>query len=464
MALFKLSRPRVLAYLAFEMAIVMAVILGLAWGTGMLRAELAHESVLSTTILLLGALFCGALAWAQTANLGDDGTLIREQVVFALVSLALGMVSFSAMRLFSTSSDPRLAEWVALECVVAIPLVVAAWRWISIRYNVFNALRERVLILGSEENACKVCRWLIADHSYEFGVIGFADTDASRVGTVLAMGARIQTDFASLGSFAPPRVDRVVVALDEKRGSLPVRELMKLRLRGIEIEDATSLFERIAGKIAVETMLPSWLIFSDGFKINRLRQAQKRAADIVLSLTLLVLGFPLMLLAALAVRLDSPGPVLYRQDRLGLGGEEFLLMKFRSMRVGAEAKSGPTWAAKFDPRVTRVGKIMRKLRIDELPQLFNVLRGEMSFVGPRPERQHFVTQLEKEIPYYALRMTARPGLTGWAQVKHGYADSAEDALEKLKYDLYYIKNSNFWLDLWIVLKTVRVVLAGSGAQ
>ena len=371
---------------------------------------------------------------------------------------------FAALRLFSTAHSPRLAEWVALECMVAVPLVVTAWRWLSIRFNMFNALRERVLILGTGETACKVCRWLVADHSYEYGVIGFADSDDSRVGTVLAMGARIQTGFASLTAFAPSRIDRVIVALDEKRGMLPVRELMTLRMRGIEVEDATTLFERIAGKIAVETMLPSWLIFSEGFKVNRLRQFMKRVTDIVLSVTLLILTFPLMLFTALLVKLDSPGPVLYRLDRLGLGAEVFMLMKFRSMRVGAEAKSGPTWAAKFDPRVTRVGKVLRKLRIDELPQLFNLLRGEMSFVGPRPERRHFVDQLEKEIPYYALRMTARPGLTGWAQVVHGYADSAEDALEKLKFDLYYIKNTNLWLDLWIVLKTVRVVLQGSGAH
>lgn len=464
MALFKVSRPRVLAYLALEMGLVAAVIVGLAQATGLLFSDLEHESAVSTSILSLGLLYCAALAWTQSSNLGDDGSLLRELVVFAIVSLALGVVSFSAMRLYSTHGDPRLAEWVALECIVAVPIVVAAWRWLSVRYNVFNSFRERVLILGTDESASKVCRWLVADHSHEFGVIGFADTDDSRIGTVLAMGARIQTDYASLPTFAPPRVDRVVVALDEKRGRLPVRELMELRLRGIEIEDATTLFERVAGKIAVETMLPSWLIFSEGFKVNRLRQAQKRLVDLVLSLTLLVLTFPLMLLTALLVRLDSPGPILYRQDRLGLGGREFMLMKFRSMRVGAESKSGPMWAAKFDPRVTRVGKVLRKLRIDELPQLFNVLRGEMSFVGPRPERRHFVTQLEKEIPYYALRMTARPGLTGWAQVMHGYADSAEDAMEKLKYDLYYIKNCNVWLDLWIVLKTVRVVLAGSGAH
>jgi sugar transferase (PEP-CTERM system associated) len=341
---------------------------------------------------------------------------------------------------------------------------VAAWRWLSIRHNVFNAMRERVLILGTGETARKVCRWIVADHSGEYGVTGFVDEGESRLGTVLAMGVRIQTSHDTLGHFCPPRVDRVIVALDEKRGRLPVRQLMELRLRGIEIEEATSFFERISGKIAVETMLPSWLIFSEGFKTTKLKLALKRVVDVANAVGLLLLTMPVTILTALLIRLDSPGPVLYRQERHGRNGQPFEVLKFRSMKHGAELKSGPTWAKKYDPRITRVGKVIRKLRIDELPQLINVLRGEMSFVGPRPEREHFVKQLEKTVPYYGLRMIVRPGVTGWAQVEHGYADSEEDALEKLKYDLYYIKNSNIFLDLWIVLKTVRVVLLGRGAQ
>jgi sugar transferase (PEP-CTERM system associated) len=278
------------------------------------------------------------------------------------------------------------------------------------------------------------------------------------------MGVRIQTSYASLPSFCPARVDRVIVALGEKRGLLPVRQLMELRLRGIEIEDATSFIERIGGKIAVETMLPSWLVFSEGFKTTRLKMAFKRLVDIGHAVVLLLPALPVMGLAALVIRLDSPGPVLYRQERMGQHGRRFQVLKLRSMKHGAERKTGPTWAAKYDPRVTRVGMVLRKLRVDELPQLFNVLRGEMSFVGPRPEREHFVRQLEEKIPYFGLRTIMRPGLTGWAQVQAGYADSAEDTLEKLKHDLYYVKNHNLLLDLWIVLKTVRVVLFGRGAQ
>jgi len=282
-------------------------------------------------------------------------------------------------------------------------------------------------------------------------------------GEVLTMRTRIQTDYESLPRFCERRVDRVIVALDEKRGKLPVRSLMELRLRGIEVEDATTFFERVSGKIAVETMLPSWLIFSEGFRSSQLRRAIKRLIDLLASVVLLVLTAPLMMLTALAVKATSRGPALYRQSRLGLNGQEFQLLKFRSMRQDAES-GGPSWATRNDPRVTAIGRFLRLVRIDELPQLLNVLRGEMSFVGPRPERAHFVRQLAMKIPYYGLRMTVRPGLTGWAQVRYGYGATDEDALEKLKYDLYYIKNASALFDLWIMVKTIRVVLAGSGAR
>jgi sugar transferase (PEP-CTERM system associated) len=463
MSPFRITRPRVVAHFALELTLVLGVVGALAMLT-LLALSGGVESVPTRSILIVGGLFGLALVGTQSANLGDEGGILREILVFGIVSLALGLLCYGTLRLFWAGERPPLAALLALEGSVAVPLAVAAWRWTSVRYNLLGGLRERVLILGTGETARKVCRWIVTDHADSYGVIGFADEDASRLGTVLAMGVRIQTDHESLGQFCPSRVDRVIVALDEKRGRLPVRRLMELRLRGIEIEDAPSFFERISGKIAVETMLPSWLIFSEGFKRTRVKLIAKRLADIALSSLLLLLTFPIMLFVAAAIRLDSPGPVLFRQDRQGRHGRNFEVLKFRSMKHGAERKSGPTWATRYDPRVTRIGRVIRKLRVDELPQLWNVLRGEMSFVGPRPEREHFVRQLEKSIPYYGLRMIVRPGITGWAQVQHGYADSVEDALEKLKYDLYYIKNNNLLLDFWIVLKTVRVVLAGSGAQ
>ncbi len=239
---------------------------------------------------------------------------------------------------------------------------------------------------------------------------------------------------------------------------------MELRLRGLEIEEATSFVERVSGRISVESMLPSWLIFSEGFRTSPLRSFLKRASDIFNSIALLILTSPLMLLVPILIKLTSRGPVLYRQKRLGMNGVEFDVLKFRSMHLDAEGAGGPQWASENDPRVTAVGRIIRSLRIDELPQLFNVLRGEMSFVGPRPERAHFILELERRLPYYTLRMTVRPGLSGWAQVEYGYGATEDDALEKLKYDLYYIKNANLLFDLWIALKTIKVVLSGRGAR
>ena len=463
MAPFRIARPKFLAYFALELGLIVAVVGGLAQLTLLLAPDLVGPRV-APPVLAISALFCIVLFGMQWVNLGDDGSLLREIVIFSTVSFILGIACFSVIWVLFGAQYRQLPAVLALEGAIAVPAAVAVWRWLSVRFNVFNAIREKVLILGVGETAREVCRLIVANHSSEYGVVGFVDANEDRAGTVLAMGVRIQTGYDSLAGFCPHRADRVIVALDEKRGELPVRQLMELRLLGIEIEEATSFFERISGKIAVETMLPSWLIFSEGFKTTRLKMYLKRAVDIALSLALLVPTAPLMLLTAILIKLDSRGPALYRQSRLGRDRREFELLKFRSMRHDAESQSGPAWTAKHDPRITRVGWLLRKLRIDELPQLINVLRGEMSFVGPRPERDHFVSQLEETVPYYGLRMIVRPGITGWAQVQFGYGATEEESLEKLKYDLYYIKNSNLLLDLWIVLKTVKVVLLGKGAR
>lgn len=464
MALFRMIRPRFLVYFAFELGLILAVMFGLASLTLLLAPQVPQpESGQLIPVFLISGLFCAAVLSTQWVSLGDSGNLRRELFLATFISLLLGLVAFSVIWVLFPNKRP-LPGLLALEGAVAVPGAVALWRWLSRRLDVLNALRERLLIVGTGEMARQVCRWVVTHQSSEYAVTGFADHDDKQTGTILAMGVRVQTDYASLGRFCPGRVDRVLVALEEKRGELPVLPLMELRLRGIEIEEATTFLERISGRISVETMLPSWLIFSEGFKSTPLRAFMKRAVDLVLSTTLLIVTAPLIALTALLVRLDSRGPVLYRQDRLGRDGRRIKLLKFRSMKHRAESESGPMWTIKHDPRITRVGRLIRKLRIDELPQLINVLRGEMSFVGPRPEREHFVRQLEQKIPYYGLRMTVRPGITGWAQVEYGYGSTEEDALEKLKYDLYYIKNSNFLLDLWIVAKTFKVVLFGKGAR
>jgi sugar transferase (PEP-CTERM system associated) len=254
----------------------------------------------------------------------------------------------------------------------------------------------------------------------------------------------------------------VVVGLANARGQLPMGKLLDLKLAGVSFDHLATVYEQYTGKIAVENLRPSWLIFSEGFKKTRLQSAVKRLVDIALAVTGLVLGAPFFVLTALLVKATSPGPVLYRQQRVGQHGREFTIYKFRSMRADAEAASGAVWAQQNDARVTPVGKFLRKSRLDELPQLWNILRGDMSFVGPRPERPEFVRQLTEQIPYYGQRHVVRPGLTGWAQVKYPYGSTVEDALEKLQYELFYIKHMSVGFDVFIVLKTVKTVLLRKG--
>ncbi len=462
MSVIRLTRPRLWASFVLEGGLIFGVLYVLAAlnaGYATSQTMVVPESYVALTSLI----FLGCLVGTRRAILGEEANLRREVVILALLSGVLGTLSLLGLVAYF-GSNQRLPALITLEGAVAVPAAVAVWRYVAIRFEVLDGYRERILIVGTGEIARKSARWISEHLKGDYKLVGFADGDGSRVGEIIAMGMRVQTDYASMSGFCLRRVERILVALDEKRGRLPIQPLMEIRLRGVEIEDATSFFERTSGKIAVETMLPSWLIFSEGFKTSSLRIAAKRLTDVLLSSALLGVSLPVMVFVALAVKLDSRGPVLYRQHRMGLDGHEFDILKFRSMVDGAERGSGPTWAGSNDSRVTRVGRVIRKLRLDELPQLINVLRGEMSFVGPRPERRHFVEQLEKEIPYYRLRMVVRPGITGWAQVQYRYGATVEDALEKLKYDLFYIKNCNPLFDVWIVLKTIKVVLLGSGAR
>jgi sugar transferase (PEP-CTERM system associated) len=461
MAPFRLARPRIISYLILEGALIFAVLYGLALLVPLISPAGAQVDFF-LPVLLVGSTFTVLLLLTQYGTPGDQANLTSEIVVFSVLSLALGAVGVGASWLFF-GQNMAFSTFVGAGAV-AVPVAVSLWRWASVHFSMLNATRENVVIVGTGVVAQQVCQLISAEFLTEYALLGFADETDERIGSVVSMGSRVQTDFNRLPEFAAQRADRVIVALDEKRGKLPVRQLMELRLRGLEIEDATSFIERVCGKISVESMLPSWLIFSDGFRTSLLRSFLKRLTDITHSLATLIVTSPVMLVTAVAIRVTSPGPILYRQKRLGMNGHEFEVLKFRSMRQDAEGLSGPQWASENDPRVTFVGRVIRATRIDELPQLINILRGDMSFVGPRPERAHFVRQLERRLPYYTLRMTVRPGLTGWAQVEYGYGATEEDALEKLKYDLYYIKNSNVFFDLWIVIKTTKVVLSAWGAR
>lgn len=256
----------------------------------------------------------------------------------------------------------------------------------------------------------------------------------------------------------------VIVALDERRGVFPYKELLDCKIKGIHIIDGESFYERITGKLLVEKINPSWLIFSDGFVKSRISKVTKRLVGVLLSTVMLIVFSPLILVVAVAIKLDSRGSAFFSQERLGEYGKVFAMHKFRSMDADAEKESGPVWAEEDDIRITRVGRIIRKLRIDEIPQLWNVFKGDMSFVGPRPERPFFVEKLKEIIPYYNERLSVKPGVTGWAQIKYAYSSSEEEALEKLKYDLYYIKNMSIVMDLIIIFHTVKIVLLGRGSR
>jgi sugar transferase (PEP-CTERM system associated) len=261
------------------------------------------------------------------------------------------------------------------------------------------------------------------------------------------------------------RVHEIVVAMREQRGGkIPLKDLLSCRLQGVAVTDLTAVFERVSGAVRVESLKASWLIYGNGFQQGWVRRTVKRAFDVAAATALLVASAPIMLAAAVAIFLESGRPILLRQERIGLGRRAFPLLKFRSMRIDAERDGVPRWAVASDPRVTRIGRVMRATRIDELPQIFNILRGEMSFVGPRPERPFFVAQLTEQLPFYTVRHTVKPGLTGWAQVQYRYGASVEDAMHKLEYDLYYVKNHSLLLDLIVLLRTVRVVVLGEGAR
>jgi sugar transferase (PEP-CTERM system associated) len=451
-----------MASLVLESGLVFGVLYLLASLNGQMTPQLAGGFP-QGYVALTGFVFMGCLVGTRRAILGDEANLRREVVLLGLLSLGMGGLSLLGMLAYF-GSGLRLPALLMLQGAIAVPATVAVWRYVAIRFEILDGYRERVLIVGTGQMARQSARWIAQNLKGDYKLVGFADEDGTRLGEIMAVGARIQTGFDTMAEYCGSHADRIIVALDEKRGKLPIKPLMELRLSGVEIEDATSFFERTSGKIAVETMLPSWLIFSDGFRTSSMRIAAKRLTDVALSSLMLLFTAPLMLLVAAAIRVDSHGRALYRQRRMGLNGREFDILKFRSMVQDAEKHSGPTWAGQNDARITRVGRVIRTLRIDELPQLINVLKGEMSFVGPRPERRHFVEQLENEIPYYRLRMTVRPGITGWAQVQYGYGATVEDSLEKLKFDLFYIKNCNLLFDLWIVLRTIKVVLLGSGAR
>lgn len=380
---------------------------------------------------------------------------------------ALLFATLSLMILFYWVPQLGIGRGVFFVNMVAAGTVIAVWRlvitWAGASPNL--SVRERVLILGSGSQAIEVARATLERKSSGFHIIGFVDDRPELLGKSLINPSLIGLTGDLSRLVRQHRVDRIVVAIEDRRGNFPTEELLNLRLGGrVLVEESACYYERLTGKVRTELLRPSWLIFSRGGRCAGVWRRVRRLTNALVAAFGFVLSLPVMLLVAIAVKLDSRGPVFYTQARVGRNGRLFKIIKFRSMKAGAERDSGPVWADVGDPRVTRVGRVIRKLRLDELPQFVNVMRGDMCFIGPRPERPEFVELLERMVPYYSQRHLIEPGLTGWAQIKYPYGASVDDAIEKLQYDLYYIKNRSLALDTAILFETVKIVLFGRGAR
>jgi sugar transferase (PEP-CTERM system associated) len=379
--------------------------------------------------------------WEQT---------FRLLLVLGLVALALSAVGF-VFPSFMPGNGSALAGLIIL--TFTLFCWRAAYSWLVKK----PFLRERVYVLGTGERAQRLLNGLRQRAELGVEVVGWT-------GNIEGELTRETVAAHLLGLAQQNGVHRVIVAMPDRRNTLPVEELLDLRLAGVKVEEATSWLEKITGRIEVEQLYPSWLIFADGFRFSSGFIILRRLFSTLVAAAGLLLALPLLPFVMLAVKLDSKGPVFYRQKRVGVGGSQFYCYKFRTMRQDAEADTGATWATDDDPRITRAGAFLRTSRLDEIPQLWCVLKGDMAFVGPRPERPEFVEWLSKEIPYYGVRHAVRPGITGWAQVQYKYGNTLQDAREKLQYDLFYIKNASLGLDMLIMFQTIKIVLLGRGAQ
>jgi sugar transferase (PEP-CTERM system associated) len=385
------------------------------------------------------------------------------QMVRQIVGFVLG--GFGLFVMYYVLPQAYVGRGVLFIALVLGFVAVAVFRTLFLRLVDAKVFQRRVLVLGAGERAEQIhSRMRRQSDRRGFNVLGFV----SRQGEAHSVPAEhlLTLDVPLHVWVQREQVDEIVVGVDDRRGGLPMEDLLECRQLGIAVTDLTTFFERESGRVQLSLTDPSWLVFSGGFDATPLRQLSKRCFDLAIATLVLLLTWPLMVLVALAIRLESGSgqPILYRQERVGVRGKTFHLIKFRSMRTDAEMDGVARWASKDDDRVTRVGRITRKVRLDELPQLWNVLKGEMSFIGPRPERPQFVADLGEKIRYYSLRHCLKPGLAGWAQLRYPYGASEADAVEKLKYDLYYVKNHNLLFDLLILIQTVEVVLFGRGAR
>ncbi len=461
--------------------------------------RIGSHQVPARTLLLIGVdsvacaiilVFASALrlGTSLSAELNDASYWARIALVVVVCETSLYFTDLYDFRVVRRRTDllARMTQAVGAACVLlsiiyflapgaslgrgitvlASPLILVfllGWRLSANATNLLARGNERILIVGTGDTGVSLVKHILRHPEYNMKVVGFLDESGMDIGKSLVNPKIIGATADVQEIVRVEKIDRVILSLKERRGSTPLRELLQLKFAGVGVEDVHNCFERLSGRIALEHLSPSWLILSDGFKKSPWLRASKRVIDILASSVLLVLSAPILPLVALAIYLESGAPIFFRQTRVGYKGREFELIKFRSMVQDAE-KDGPQWATRQDSRVTKVGKFIRKARLDELPQLFNVLRGEMSLVGPRPERPIFCQMLEEKIPYFNLRHSARPGLTGWAQVRFRYGSTIDDSKDKLELDLFYLKNLSLVVDCAILFETIKVVFLRRGAH
>jgi sugar transferase (PEP-CTERM system associated) len=454
---------RTLLLIGCEAALILGAVLLAVWirlGQDAITLMLFNQGLLKALLITASCQFC-----LYYADLYDLRIVADRRELFVRTLQALGATSLIVAAFYFWFPQLILGRGVFIIAAGLVVFITIGWRMAFEWATKLARPRERLLLVGTNEAAIRLARELY-DRRTELGVaiVGFVDVDVTRVGAELVNPGIIGSidDIPEL--IKTHDVDRVVVSLTDARGKLPMDRLLDMRMAGVSFAQLPSVYEEYTGKIAIDNLRPSWLIFSDGFAKVRGFGGVARVLDLAGAAAVFLVTLPLVLVAAILIKLTSKGPALYRQQRVGLNGRVFTIYKFRSMRADAEAETGAVWATPgHDPRVTRVGGWLRRSRIDELPQLWNVLRGDMSLVGPRPERPEFVQRLTEQIPFYGQRHVVRPGLTGWAQVRYAYGASVEDAMEKLQYDLYYIKNRSIALNLFIIFETLKTVVTRSGS-
>ncbi|ONF95840.1 TIGR03013 family XrtA/PEP-CTERM system glycosyltransferase [Sphingomonas jeddahensis] len=459
--IFKHYVPNAVALLGLIDVVILLVAAELGWQLRAWQIDMAPEPIWTRLPQL--ATFAVPLEIAMVAvgaYQADVLVSVRQAVMRLMVAVSLGVIFLSLLFFFF----PSVTFWrSSLFYAMLFSIVgLVAVRLLFGRMLGGERFRRRIIVLGAGSRAARLGT-LERANGASFLIAGYV---AMGEPAIAVDGAVARADIPNLAAFVVEREAlEVVLAIEERRNALPLKDLLRIKTTGVHVSEYSTFLERETGRIDLASVNPSWLIFSDGFASGRMLSAiAKRGFDIVVSAALLLVAAPVIALTAIAIKLESRGPAFYRQRRVGLYNEPFDIPKLRSMRQDAEVAGQAVWAAERDPRITRIGRFIRKVRIDELPQCWSVLKGEMSFVGPRPERPQFVTELEQHLPYYAERHMVKPGITGWAQINYPYGASIEDARHKLEYDLYYAKNYSPFLDLLILLQTLRVVLWPSGAR